>query len=866
MQFLRFSLIFLFIFGLTHVFAAAQLFEDFEQGTKGDYTVGNVSLETGMWRLTEALLGTDNRDRKNGNKSVRMRSNGSVAMLFTKNGGAGYLTFYQANSGFVNDTGGKLQVEYSIDNGSTWIKAGDEIVCENQFEETYLYIGVPDDIRFRFRHISGNRINMDDVYIAPYIEPADDAFIVMRIGNETIAPDAEFTFPPTLIGTTFEQIFTIYNHGLQDLVITDAMISGEGFAISELEDDIVEPGDRTNVKVSYSPDQDRQYSGELTIESNSIENDQYTITLSGIPLVEGEIIPIAEARELSFGTRVTVTGWVTVANEFDGPVFFQDETAGLAAFYRPLHSAVEIGDSIVITGPITEFNPIGGTPGTFLRQIASHGDDDDIQFEVYTEGRSIQQPKQLTIAGMNGGGFEGQLVQIDDVVIHHSGAFQGNANYTISDPTGSGELRIDNSTNLVGVLAPEEAITIVGVVDRFNAVYQLKPRFTDDVGLEDVERPGDDVTKDLTFDVTTWNIEWFGSVSNGPDDVELQISNVKTIVDSINADLFAFQEISNNELFYQMVAQLDEYNGFVADYDQQQRVAYLYKTTIIDSLEAGLLTSGQSSFDWAGRLPLLFRFEATVSGVTKEIIAINVHAKAFDDFASYQRRLNASEQLKLYLDQNHPHDKVIFLGDYNDDVIESITQGQDSPYNNFDIDQNYMILTRRLSERGFTSYRYISMIDHITVSSELFDYYFEETERVENPYYIGSYLSTTSDHFPVSVRFLFDPNVSVNNNEYETPQNFSLHQNYPNPFNNQTTIRYSLPYDGYVSLRIFNLLGQEVMSLIDERQTAGIYNVTFDASGLPSGLYFYRLHAAGRSDRNGTSQETVDTRRMILMK
>jgi endonuclease/exonuclease/phosphatase family metal-dependent hydrolase len=596
-----------------------------------------------------------------------------------------------------------------------------------------------------------------------------------------------------------------------------------------------------------------------------IAEDTGSVTADGSG--ETEIMPIAEARALPFGTRVTVTGWVTVANEFEGPVYFQDETAGLAAFYPPLHTAVEIGDSLVITGPITEFRPGSiGTPGTFLRQIAAHDGDDDIRFSVHPEGSRVIEPVFVTIADMNAGGYEGQLIGIDGVDIGHSGAFQGNVNYQIRDATGAGELRIDNSTDLVGVDIPEGTIRVVGVVDRFNAVYQLKPRFTDDLDIEWTEHPGDDIPREDTFDVTTWNIEWFGSASNGPSDVSLQLQNVKQVIDSTRADLYALQEISNDAVFFQLIAELEDYRGFIANYTQTQRTAYIYNTTTIDSLQVGLVSYNQSSYDWAGRYPLFFRFNTTINDVSKEIIAINIHAKAGSDLDSYTRRTNASEQLKTYLDTSFPGRNILFIGDYNDDVTVSIYQGQVSPYRNFVDDPAYTVITKSLSERGFTSFRTISMIDHITASGSLAGYYLEGSEKVENPSYIGSYLSTTSDHFPVSARFLFDPLVSVDRNVADLPDAYMLRQNYPNPFNSQTTIRYALPYESDVSITVYTLLGQEVRSLVNTRQAAGEYTVRFDAEGLPSGLYFYRMTATGYPDGNGSVRRLVQTKSMMYVR
>jgi Secretion system C-terminal sorting domain len=81
--------------------------------------------------------------------------------------------------------------------------------------------------------------------------------------------------------------------------------------------------------------------------------------------------------------------------------------------------------------------------------------------------------------------------------------------------------------------------------------------------------------------------------------------------------------------------------------------------------------------------------------------------------------------------------------------------------------------------------------------------------------------------------------------QYTAPKQFALYQNYPNPFNPATTIRYSIPNTGaiHVSLRIYNILGEEVASLIDRKQTAGNYEIKFDAARYASGVYIYRLVA-----------------------
>jgi hypothetical protein len=92
--------------------------------------------------------------------------------------------------------------------------------------------------------------------------------------------------------------------------------------------------------------------------------------------------------------------------------------------------------------------------------------------------------------------------------------------------------------------------------------------------------------------------------------------------------------------------------------------------------------------------------------------------------------------------------------------------------------------------------------------------------------------------------------------EVNGPLTFVLKQNYPNPFNPTTKISYTIPERSNVSLKIFNLLGSEVVELVKGEVEAGSYIIEFNASALPSGIYFYRLQAGS----------FVETKKMILLK
>lgn len=90
----------------------------------------------------------------------------------------------------------------------------------------------------------------------------------------------------------------------------------------------------------------------------------------------------------------------------------------------------------------------------------------------------------------------------------------------------------------------------------------------------------------------------------------------------------------------------------------------------------------------------------------------------------------------------------------------------------------------------------------------------------------------------------------------ETPLNYELRQNYPNPFNPVTTIKYEVPSNGIIALRIFDILGREVATLVNEQKQLGKYDVQWNASNNSSGLYFYRIQAG----------KFVETKKMILLK
>jgi len=130
-----------------------------------------------------------------------------------------------------------------------------------------------------------------------------------------------------------------------------------------------------------------------------------------------------------------------------------------------------------------------------------------------------------------------------------------------------------------------------------------------------------------------------------------------------------------------------------------------------------------------------------------------------------------------------------------------------------------------------------------------------------------SFLSANPNVIPARVVPLVSGPVN------DIPLRYKLEQNYPNPFNPSTTIQFSLTNPSIVTLKIYNILGQEVKTLLDRAQIdQGVQNLTWNANSLASGVYFYRLTVEGTAvDDNGNSVGTGKTsfqqvKKMLLVK
>lgn len=271
---------------------------------------------------------------------------------------------------------------------------------------------------------------------------------------------------------------------------------------------------------------------------------------------------------------------------------------------------------------------------------------------------------------------------------------------------------------------------------------------------------------DATLDIATWNIEWFGHSSNGPDDKELQFTNVRDILLGADLDIWGVQEIVYADALDDLTAKLPGYDGFLANdpivdqgsdfyHRSEQKVGFLYKTDIVEVQSATIILT-DFDYAFAGRPPLEVSTQVTLGGDTRQVIVIVMHAKALTDAKSLQRRKDGAAALKQYLDTTHADRNVIVIGDFNDDIDTSIRKGEQSPYKPFvDDSDDYVFATEALTLAGKSSTtRYKDVIDHHLLSDDLAEHYIADSaEAYLVDEYIDDYDATTTDHYPVISRY-----------------------------------------------------------------------------------------------------------------
>lgn len=576
------------------------------------------------------------------------------------------------------------------------------------------------------------------------------------------------------------------------------------------------------------------------------------LCLTSIAVLAQDPITIADAKKLDFGATVSkIAGRVTSSIELSNVVYMQDRTGGIAVFNENMRLGVKIGDSVIVeSGTLAEFGNTTGAPGTGLTQLTGNA----LRFTVVPGARVEPAARSISIP-LIGEGVEGQLVRIRRLKMIESGRFEGNRSYNAMDNSGNDiVIRIDRACE-IGVNnleIPTGEIDVIGVVSQFRGTYQLLPRLAQDVGLPPIV--ADTVSKNRTIDITTWNLEWFGwaDSTRGPFNKNLQRQRVRTIMDTIKADIYALQEVLTDEA---LASLSDSIVGgyrriFNSDIPSDQKMAYIYNPSTVTPVSTGLAVNGGSQA-WAnGRFPLRMTFD--IAG-GKRMVVFNIHAKATDSATAqndYQRRKTDAETFHAYLRDFYNDSSVVVLGDFNDRLVgTNIDSTLPSCYGVFTNDtQGWKATTLPLEQEGLSSYLGFnrSFIDHIIINRNLVPVYYraylESPER-----YLTSYSSTVSDHRPVTLRLWSDGTVGVNEQNVISASAVRVS---PNPMSTSGMVEVVAEQGGSLSVDLFTTSGEQI-NVVSETLAPSIRLVSLPVDQLATGSYtlVVRLNGAVSTSR-----------------
>jgi hypothetical protein len=194
------------------------------------------------------------------------------------------------------------------------------------------------------------------------------------------------------------------------------------------------------------------------------------------------------------------------------------------------------------------------------------------------------------------------------------------------------------------------------------------------------------------------------------------------------------------------------------------------------------------------------------------------------------------------------------LQNYWSNVLVLVNDGSNhprliwGPFPNTDFIVSYYKIYKKKNSQNFEFYDTSNSPEYVDTDETLLTGPPQANEtvakyRVTAVGYLSESQNETNPSNEVEARVPGDPPQKKGHSFNLQPSEFSLNQNYPNPFNPVTVITYSIPENSFISLKVYDVLGNEIIELINEAKESGNYSVSFDASGLSSGIYFYTLKA-----------------------
>ena len=269
--------------------------------------------------------------------------------------------------------------------------------------------------------------------------------------------------------------------------------------------------------------------------------------------------------------------------------------------------------------------------------------------------------------------------------------------------------------------------------------------------VEEIDDPGhslEKVGKDDTFELVTWNMH------NFPDNGTESVNSYRLIIENLDVDLYAVQEIADTSSFKSLLDSLTAYEGLYSDDtygNSYQKTGIIYKKDMISVLSEEQIYE-ERDYEFP-RPPLVLQLRVSRNGYSNEFYLIVIHLKAFQGVEELDRRRGAVRLLKEYMDSeisiNEEKDYII-AGDWNDELTDP---GSDNCFTLLMNDpDSYKFLTIEIADDPvYSSYpSWGSLIDHILISKSLFDEYSGgSTATLLIDSRISGYFENVSDHRPV---------------------------------------------------------------------------------------------------------------------
>lgn len=350
-----------------------------------------------------------------------------------------------------------------------------------------------------------------------------------------------------------------------------------------------------------------------------------------------------------------------------------------------------------------------------------------------------------------------------------------------------------------------------------------------------------DFGTDTTLEIMTWNMEWF------PKEGQTTVDYVSAIIEALEVDVIAVQEIDDYQAFVNMMETLEGWEGFATN-SGYLNLGYIYNPEFVQMVSIYQILPGASRE--LPRKPLVMEFIFNES----KYVLINNHLKCCGDgvmntgdpWDEETRRRDACVLIDTYIDDNFADENVILLGDLNDLLTDEEANNVFQVF--FDDSANYLFSDLAIAEGNSADWSYPtwpSHLDHLLITSELFDE-FDAASSVVATLRIDDYLDNgwweyeeyVSDHRPVAFKFVPQAGSAAIDNPSKTT-NLKV---YPNPVKTLANISFD-PAGENSLLEIFDMHGQKVKT-IDLNKGQSIYSWEIK-NGKP-GIYSIRLKSDGQ--------------------